>query len=244
MGTPPLASRLAETHIELQARLRALIGRAVGQAWDGLGSYDRADIDRWLAQAVPLVTTGQRQSVALTNAYIARSLERRPLGIDMAALIGPGVRNGAPPEEVYTRPFVNVWTALGNGGQWTDAVAAGRARAVSTAAMDMQLSMRGAANAVQEADATIIGYERVADGGACAFCQEVDTAFVKSADAMALHNNCGCGLEPVTFESRGQRTGLQGQHGRQNVAIHEHGELGPVLTDPTQNFTTAAEALS
>jgi ribosomal protein S18 acetylase RimI-like enzyme len=46
--------------------------------------------------------------------------------------------------------------------------------------------------------ADIVGFQRVADGDACAFCGEIDGAFLKSDDPMPLHNNCGCSVEPVT----------------------------------------------
>lgn len=46
----------------------------------------------------------------------------------------------------------------------------------------------------------IVGYTRVADPGACAFCQEVDGAFLRSSDPMPLHPGCGCGVEPIVGE--------------------------------------------
>jgi hypothetical protein len=99
---------------------------------------------------------------------------------------------------VYQRPFVTVWTALGAGARWEDAVAQGMARATSAAAMDVQLAFRASADEIGRADDGIYGFQRVADGGACAFCLEVDGAYVKTADASPLHNHCGCGLEPLT----------------------------------------------
>lgn len=44
----------------------------------------------------------------------------------------------------------------------------------------------------------IVGWQRVADPGACDFCASVDGAFVKSGAALPLHDGCGCGLEPLT----------------------------------------------
>lgn len=190
---------------------------------------------RFLDAALPVVLTSQRASVALTDAYLASFLNRQPKGVNPEALIGSGVRNGADPREVYRRPFVTVWTALKDGRPFQDAVHSGLARAQSSAAMDVQLSMRATAGAVQQADDGIFGYQRVADGGACAFCLEVDGAYVKDGDAMPLHNNCGCGLEPLTAPHPRAAKLPSG------VAVHEHGELGPVLTDPAHDFTTASE---
>ena len=109
------------------------------------------------------------------------------------------------------------------------------ARATSTAAMDVQLAARATFGAVQEADDGVYGYQRVADGDACEFCQAVDGAYVKSGDAMALHNNCGCSLEPLTVpHPRAARL-------PDGVAVHEHGELGPMLGDAAHDFTSLAD---
>lgn len=237
-----MASRLSKAHIEGQARLRQLVVRVLERVWSDLPGHDRENLDEWLSRVVPVVLTAQRSSVALTDAYLARALERQPLGISADEIIARN-RGDIQPEEVYSRPFVTVWSALGAGALYEDAVAAGLARATSTAAMDVQMAMRATADAVGRADDAIYGYERVADAGACQFCLEVDTAFVYSADAMALHNNCGCGLEPVTRETRGVRIGQKGQHGRR-VAVRQHGELGTVLADPAHDFTTASQALA
>jgi hypothetical protein len=227
------------------ARLRRLTVSLVGGAWTGLGSWNEADQDRFLELVVPAVLSSQRASVAVTEAYLAQALGRQPLGVSVDELVGSAVRAGAAPEEVYRRPFVTVWTALKNGSEWRDAVGAGGARAQSTAALDVQLSMRATANAVQEADDAIFGYQRVADPGACAFCQEVDGAYLKSADASPLHNNCGCGLEPLTEPHPRARFLPSGDEVvRDGFAIHSHGELGAVLADPAHDFTTAAQALS
>lgn len=206
--------------------------------WRGLPAYDRKDVDGWLERVVPTVLTAQRASASLVDAFIALSLERQPLGIDTEKLVGAAVRSGTSPEVVYSRPFVNVWSALGNGTAYEDAVASGLARAKSAAAMDTQLSMRAAAGAVQAADDGIFGYQRVADSGACEFCSMIDGAYVKFADASPLHPNCGCGLEPLTAPHPRAAKLPSG------VAVHEHGELGPVLTSPDFNFTTEAQALA
>lgn len=233
-----MASPQARAHIEAQRRLRSTVASAAVNAWRGLPGWDRTDIERFTAYVVPLVLTGQRTSVALTNAYLARYLQRAPLGIPVGELLGAGVRNGVAPQEVYSRPFVTLWSGLQEGKPFEDAFRAAQARVESTAAMDVQLSMRATFDAAEKRDERIFGYERVADGGACAFCLEVDGAFVKSGDAMALHNNCGCSLEPLTEPYDGAVELPPG------VAVHEHGELGAVLADPAHSFTDAAQALS
>lgn len=230
-----MASALADAHIEGQRRLRVLTAGAVARIWDELPGYDRQNVDEWLSRVLPVITTAQRGSVALTEAFIARYLERQPLGVNPGQLIGAGARNGAEPAEVYERPFVTLWSALGAGTPFEDAASKALARATSTAAMDVQLAMRGTASAVQGADAGIFGYQRVADPGACEFCSLVDGAYLKSADAMPLHNHCGCGVEPLTAPHPRAAKLPSG------VSVHQHGELGPVLADPAHDFTTTGD---
>jgi hypothetical protein len=222
---------LATVHLQTQARLREIVAAAIATIWQGLGSYDERDVDRFVELAVPVVLAGQVQSVALTEAYIVRRLQLAPIGLDTSDLTGAAVRGGVALEEVYRRPFVNVWTALGKDEPWDAAVDAGEARATASAEMDVQLAHRASYGAIQRAEPRIKGYRRRANAGACSFCRLVNGAKVKRADAMPLHNRCGCGLDPILADDFTVSSTPDG------VAIHEHGELGPLLTDPAHDFT-------
>jgi hypothetical protein len=235
-----VAHPLAEAHILGQARLRVITRGAIERIWGDLPGYDRRNVDEWLSRVLPVVSTSQRASVALTEAYLASYLERAPLGLDGGAIL-ERARVGASAEEVYFRPFVNVWSALGAGKSFEDAIASGLARATGSAAMDVQLAMRETAGEVQEAGDGIYGYQRVADGGACEFCQAIDGAYLKSGDASPLHNNCGCGLEPLTAPHPTAAFLPSGEAVRDDFAIREHGELGAVLVAPDQQFTSESE---
>lgn len=228
------------------AALRKSSAAALTQMWRGLPGYDRQNVDQWLSEAIPVVEGSRRQAIALTNAYIANAMERGPSELDVAALID-SLRNGADPAEVYERPFVTVWTALKEQTEWERAIAEGLDRATSAAETDVQLSMRAAAEAIDLADPNIYGYERVANPTACMFCKEVDGAYVKGSAGFvyALHNHCGCGLRPRKEPHPGAVKLPDGTEIRpyafgplnDNVAIADHGELGPVLVDPAQHFT-------
>lgn len=225
---------LARAHIVAQERLRAIVTAGVAAAWAGLPGYDDGNLGEWLSGVLPLIAAAQRQSVSLTEAFLARALGRAALGVDPATLTGAAVRAGAAPEDVYRRPFVTVWTALKAGTAYDQAVAAGLARATGTATMDVQLAHRATLQAVQDRDPMIRGYERVPDAGACSYCQALAGAFVKSADAAPLHNGCGCGFEPVLSEQPATPP-------PESVAVNAHGELGPVLGSANHVFTTDAE---
>jgi len=241
-----VSKQLAKLHIEAEARLRAGTVDAVKRAWAAMPAYNRENLDEWLSIVLPIVEAAQRQSVSITDAYIAMAVDKSAFGVNYDDVTGAAVRNGTPPETVYERPFVTVWAALGNGQEMKDALSAGLARATTAAAMDTQLAMRATADKLQSSANGIYGYQRVADAGACEFCQAVDGAYVKGSSGfvMALHPECGCGLEVLTEPHRGAVRLPDGtkirayQHGplTKDVAVHDHGELGPLLGSPDHNF--------
>jgi hypothetical protein len=249
---------LDQAHIVAQQRLRDLLTAAVLRAWDGLPGHDRADVDEWLTTVLPLVTGAQRQSAALTEAYIARALRRAPRGIPIGDVTGAAVRAGTTPEDVYTRPFITFWSALKNGDDFAAALAAGGARATNAAATDVQLTMRATAAETGSEDDDITGWERVPDGGACSLCLIASTQRYHSDDLMPIHAHCGCGVRPLTgdhghvinrdlygrLKAEGEIDKITRQRAAQRdspdpleAEVVHHGELGPVLVDPAHHFT-------
>ncbi len=240
---------LVNAQIEGQARIRNIVAKALTAIWRDLPNYDRPAIDQWLSEALPVVQAGQVQSVNLTNAYLAAALQSQPLPLDATQLTGASVRNGTPPEVVYERPFVTLWSGLKAGLDYQDAVHKGLARAVDMSSYDVQGSFRATADAVQQAVSNLYGFERVADAGACSFCLEVNGAYCLRASASPLHPHCGCGLRCLTAPHKNAvhlPSGLQIRENQwgplnDNVAIHDHGEMGPVLTGADEHFTSQSQ---
>lgn len=227
-------SDVADAQIAAQARLREIVVQAVRNAWTGLGSYDAQDVPVFLAGVVPLILAAQRQAVSLSDAYVARVLGRRPLGIDPAPVIAR-VRGAVSPSVTYRRPFVTVWSGLSDGKPYEAAVRAGEARLAASAALDVQAAHFAALQEVQDRDPVIRGWMRVADPDACEWCRMIDGAKVKRADASPLHARCGCALGPLIddFDPDPVPEGL----------IHDHGEYGPTLGNPEHHHLSEAEAL-
>lgn len=169
----------------------------------GLPGYDEEDVDQWLTAVLPILAAAQRAAIALTDAFLAQSVSRQPLGVDSEAIIG-SLRGGVSPEEVYRRPFVTVWTALKGGAPWEPAVQQGLLRATSTAQTDVQLAMRSTLREVGEIDPRISGYQRVPDGGACDLCLVASTQRYRTSQLMPIHNRCGCGVEVLTDPDAGR----------------------------------------
>jgi hypothetical protein len=245
-----LPSRLANSHVLAQERLRRLTKQAVAAIWASLPGYNERDVEPWLAAVLPVILGAQHRSVVLTDGYLARRMNRLPLAIPPDTIIAK-VRGDTSPEEVYRRPFAEV--------PWEDAVAQGLDRAESAAVTDVQMAMRQTAADVGARDDGIVGYERVLDGDACDLCQIASTQRYHSEDLLPIHNNCGCSVEPIVGEDVGQvinpqllrelkqqgaltKVTQQRQRARARekatkVAVREHGELGPTLTDAADNFT-------
>jgi hypothetical protein len=226
---------LVAAHILAQARLRRATMHAAGFAWTALPSYQDNVVDDWVSNVSSVMAIAQDRAAALTEAFLARRLGRQPLGVNRALVTGPAVRGGVPLEEVHRRPFVTVWSALQAGTDWDDAVAKGLARVTSTAATDVQLSMRATLRSVGEQDDLILGYRRVPDGDACTFCQTVSGQRYHTSQLMPIHSHCGCGVDVITGA---ERPDFSGRLDNDRVAVREHGELGPVLGDPAHHFET------
>lgn len=246
------------------ARTREAAAHAVGQAWDNLGMYYEADVDPFLDTILPLVQGAQAHAVTLTDAYMALRTKREPFGIDLSD-IADKLRNGTPLEDVYRRPFITTWTALSNGAGVRDAINAGRSRATSSSEMDIALATRASAAESMDRDPRVRGYERVPDGGACDFCLLASTQEYHAEDLMPLHNRCGCTVDPILeddtrgkildrdllgdLKAKGVKVYDNGEvrtyGGDKTVAmrVHDHGELGPMITDADDHFTTEHQAL-
>lgn len=256
--------------------LRDRTGAAVGKIWDSVGGLDDAALEAFQASAARAVLGGQLATVRLADAYLmhymalATHTPPRPTGLDPASVTGTAVRNGTTAEEVYARSVVTARGAISRGADFTDAIARGRARAVSSAETDVMLANRAAATEIMGADERIRGYERVLDGRACLFCAAASTQVYHSGDLLPLHDRCGCTVAPIIGSSnpgkvlnRQLLADLKEQGGSKywttkgevaddgsitvfgddgkarplEVAVEQHGELGPVLTDASHAFT-------
>lgn len=260
---------LAERYRDELIRIRGIVGTRTEAAWRDLGRWDRDDVARFLAVVLPLVAAGQRRTVALTDAYLARTLGRRAIGLDPTDLIGAGVRAGTDPAAVYERPFIQLWSALKDGRDFTQSMQAAGARASGTAQTDISLTMRATATAVDEQlppEAKPYRWIRVPSGESCGLCVTASTQLYKSPDLLPIHDRCDCGVEPVDRESvtaakdrnrallrqlksqdsyttqaadlKRLRVDEEGNFVLPEPAVHEHGELGAVLTEAGHQFTS------
>lgn len=228
------ATREALAHKAQIARIKASAANAYGKAWRELGSYNREDLPRLLDTTIPISYAAQRQTVAATNALIAKRLRRQPAQVNPLDYMGERVRGGVSPEEVYSRPLRRYWHMLSQGATWEEAQASGQAVATASLASDVMLSMRELVAGLQRREPGAWGYQRVPGGNACDFCILASTQRYYSGDLEPLHNGCGCGIDIITAEDDpGQVINserLQAiQAGDRELAIAQTGEYGPTL---------------
>lgn len=262
----PAVRRIVTAYRDQAALVRARVLDFVQRTWNGLDDYRDADIDRFVAVVVPVVTGGQVQIAGLTDAYLA-TIETavlgdvaRPAGVPRS-LITDDVMRGVPAADVYGRAGPTVWTALANGSTMTAAVAAGLDRMLATAATDLQLAKTHTSRFVLGGKDHVVGYRRVLEGRrSCGLCVVASTQRYHKDDLMPIHGRCDCGVEPIfggadpgqvidTSTLDGlhahieDRFGVADRGGRDPVdfrsvlVTHEHGELGPVLAVKGQQFT-------
>lgn len=234
-----------------------------------LGSWRDPDVERYLKLIETNMMGVKKQAANLSLAYYRQVAKdqgkpfKAPV-LKTNALTTAELRNGADTRTVYTRPFVELRTALSKGKSLTEAVEAGAQRAQSLAETEIQLARRGAGFFAREGNSNIVGYLRVLSGlENCALCYVASTQRYTKSDLLPIHPGCDCGEEPIygnsdpgqvidqelldsTHQAIDDRFG-EFDYGadpdsyRKAIVIREHGELGPVLTIKGQHFTSAAD---
>ncbi|WP_030670672.1 hypothetical protein [Streptomyces rimosus] len=252
-----LDARYTSVTVALRQRLLALAGQLFGAT----GTYRDADADAFVERVLPVVLGAQRQVGALTDAYLTQMVADMFGGAALARGVElPAALRGTPPEEVYRRPFVTVWTALSQGKPLAEAVRQGRDRLASIAATDLQLARREATRQSLAGDSRVQFYRRFLRGsGNCALCVIASTQRYRKERLMPIHPGCDCGTRPLAAgQDPGQiidaglledahtavakATGQSDRGGRlpdyRDIIIdRHHGELGELLALRRHDFT-------
>lgn len=257
---PSPEQTLALRYTRRHNRIRLASSTAVGKAWDSLVTdvTDRS-AERFATAASAISLAAQNETAASLDGYLSVLAGTAPLGLDTEAVTGAAIRAGADPFEVYLRPVITARTKLSEGLAYLDAIGAGRARAIGTAQTDVALTQR-TAMASASGQYGIVGYRRVLTGKSCALCARASTQRYKSGQLMPIHGSCDCGVAPIMGDrdpghvinkqlvkdlKAADRQGIAERHLRvgedgtvilPDIAVHQHGELGPVLTDASHDF--------
>ena len=255
---------LLDAYNNISARLVRGTGNRLSAGFSTLGSWRDEDFRRFLPFALGVTSGAKMQAARLQVAFyqqmaamsgepfVAPSLN--PVDYSTAAL-----RNGALDEDVYRRPFVDVYRALDEGKTMTTAIAAGALRISSIASTDVQLARRNAGFQSRSRNSRIVGYARTLTGAEnCALCYVASTQRYHRGDLLPIHARCDCGEMPIfgnqdpgqvinevrleaTHEAVAERFGVSDRAARaidyRDIMVQEHGELGPTLTVASHRFT-------
>lgn len=248
-------------------RLNTATQTAVLSLWDQLDSWRDRDAERFVAQAVPLIQAGQGTVAALTSLFMADQASEYfdvPVPPPEVPLEVVTTGRGVPAEQVYQRPFVDIYTALSQGRPLSTAVALGRTRLDEIADLDMQ---RAYGLAAREAMDNLPDeyrpryWRRVTTGRkTCALCIVASTQIYSRGDLRRIHRRCDCRVEPDYSGRTGRKRAgvllervhaavreLTGEDDRgarnpdyRQILVEisaEHGELGPLLVRPGDRYT-------
>lgn len=190
-------ARIQQAHHRRFAGLQDGTADLIGEAWDAYAGFDDASAASFEAAADVIQRTARQQTSTLAVAYMQAN--DRVAGMPDAGLVPilPEIRNGIPTTELYHRSIVEARRRVAGGADPVEALAAGRARAVSTARTDVSLANRAEITRGGEVRPWVVGYRRVLTGKSCAFCATASTQRYRSADLMPLHPSCDCDVGEI-----------------------------------------------
>lgn len=227
------SSPYSRTYKALKANLNARLAAAL------VSGINADQAERWTPDdyAVQAVTIGDIVSGAqvvvgnLTTVDIARKF-----GGSVAPL-GPSITerdNGIPKAVEYQRPFRVISKACADGKDVQQAIQAGLTRLNALTDTDLQMAK------VRQAQVSLraVGVETfrrvTTSDNPCGLCEIAATQIYYTDQLMDIHPRCSCDIVPddeSATDSGDLDTSL--------IAVHDHGEIGPVLTWRGQHFTSS-----
>jgi hypothetical protein len=200
MATLP---QLRAGYTTLNRRLIRGAGNRASALFRSLPDWRDNNARVYLQQLQPVLDGVKVQTARLRNAYAAEIAKAAgqpftPVAVTVASVATSNLRNGATFQEVHSRPFVTLYTALAQGKSVTEAVLEGANRAFSVASTDVQLASRQAGVESRSSNPRVVGYRRVLSGGLnCALCVIASTQRYTRGELMPIHPGCSCGEEEI-----------------------------------------------
>jgi len=246
--------------------LRAQVVQQLLGAWDGLEDYRDSSSRLFLDQAVPLVQAARETAASTQAAMIGAQLTALGQPPDWVVPIAEiasdkTLRNGTPIDEVYLRPFTELWRLLGEGQNFDSAVEKGAQRVRQLIETDLQLSRTHTSKNFFSHEPRVLGFRRVPTGVyTCALCLVASTQRYRSFDLLPIHPGCDCSVAPIVGTGKSEHVvdrdfldqiheaiqktfGMSARDAREVdyrkiMVVHEHGEIGPMLAKRGNHFTT------
>lgn len=258
---PELVRRLVDADAAATERIQDQASSQVSAAFSGVQDWaDHAAITVAATQAGSVARSASRLSAASADAYMTRILgatlggSQRSAGvISINDPMRVGVRDWA---SVYGRVADTVRLQVARGADLDQAVTMGLQRADTMVRWDTSLARREQWRQSLAANPQAIGWRRVihpelSRGGTCGLCIAAADRIYSIETLSPLHGRCHCTVAPVTrtadpggtlnnedlksvYESA--KSTYAADLKRVQYSVQQHGELGPVLTDRTDNF--------
>lgn len=254
---------LVDRHAAARARLTTLLAELLLRLWQAFtGHYSPPEVRRFADQAAAAVAAGQRQTAALTAAYLARVLVLQGAERSRARVALPASLRGVEPVEVYERPVADYRYHRSQGLDDAQARDRGRTRLLGLADLDVTTAMREASRQVLDGHPQVTGYRRIihpelSAGGVCGLCIAASDRIYARGELLPVHARCKCDVLPIVENSDPGRSlnhkDLQALYAaaggtdraklkRVRYQVNEHGELGPILSEQGDHFRDAEDA--
>lgn len=198
-------------YISAMAALRSRLVSTLEGRFRTLQSWRDADADRYLRSVLPLIEGAKTAASQLTVGYLSRYLSalaesHQPVSVNPHQFAGDALR-GVDPQEMYQRPFEQLWYQLSQGKPLADAVDAGAARLQSLATTDVQLAATHTAQQALSHQKEVVGYRRILTGpNNCGLCIIASTQRYHKMDLLPIHPGCDCVVGVILgTEDPGQR---------------------------------------
>lgn len=221
-------------------------------------------VDWWAAgaaakqsqQTVELLQAARDAAAHIGTAYMNEVLSVLGVGqVSDTRLDLPPARLGADLTKVYMRPAAEYRRAFALTGSEEEAKAAASERLSVMVADDLLVARRDGEQEILRRSADVKGWRRIlhpelARDGSCGLCIAASHQKYRTSQLRAIHGRCNCSVAPVVgdFDPRvvndadlAEAYAAAGSNKaadlkRARFKINEHGELGPVLTDPEHKF--------
>lgn len=255
--------------VAAQAAAREKLADATSGAVAGVVSrfsawYADGEAEKLAATLAKLTRSGQRQTAAITDAYLARVLSvltgrrYKPTGVVPV----DGLRTGVTSQEAYDRLARKYRYLVAEGTETAAALRQVTERGSVMAGMDLQLAHRAQFEKAVAEHPEITAWRRIvrpelSAGGTCGLCVVAADRLYYRSDLLAVHERCKCEVLPVVgeqdpglnlnatdlqafYDAAGSTSGKDLK--RVRISVERHGELGNVLREDGQHFRDAEEA--
>lgn len=198
--SPEALTRLAVSNQHRMSAYAKRVSDTYGRTFKVLGGADGEAEQAWTRFAAPTMRATQRHVIRTQQSYV--NLMAHGLGLDAGTPVEPDELLGSLADlaDRYTSPIIDVRALLTQGMQFLDAVDQASRHATELARTDVADTTRDSGTAAMDNTDGIVAYRRVPSANACPFCLVVAGQTYHTDDLAPAHNNCTCGVAPITDE--------------------------------------------